>query len=884
MKTRNRLGRPVFLLFSLLLVLAAGRLDANSFWTGAGGDDNWSTPGNWLGGSKPPNPETTTMFFTQTDAGNTNIVDQNWTVRYLTFSNQNARHTVDLGGNRLVVQNTLTAGKDSTNNWVTIRNGTLQLGSATLSCSLYSGHKTLTGQQFTNANLTITSDLVVSNGATIYVGYSGDAIGTVGAVMDLSGASISTKNVQNVLIMTNAWISYRATNSSTLKLPASLNVFELNGALYLGNYGLAPAGIGIIDFGDNSSLTNFRVRGDCLLGDYSGTAIITNLPPGVHLEVGQPGAPKKFYVSNHTGRQPTGTEAKLKLDGGRFTGYLSELLVGTAHTEAEGTGTGDLDIASAEVQIGPEPNKITNLGLFKICSGRFAYGRLRIPSAITEISVGTFSLGRGVVSGTTGKEPQGILDIGSNSQLRIITATNGFYWATENGKAFMGYTNETGQFVEYFPTGLTLTVGSTNAPAPFHLAGANVPNNYTWYPYNTGSLVLAHCTLRAYLTDFCVGFISDTTAGHPHYGFPRGLLDLTDATVVFNGVTNSVTCNRMIVGGTMRPAQSGPQGKLILPASVTNFNVGSLSIGCGGSYRPITGEGILDFGSGSQLRTFTVAQDFWMGAQNGDTGRIVNLPAQDLDFTVGSPASRGSIWLGMHDTYGTIGHLGIANLSLTGATFRAWLTNLYVGVSYSAGVYGGVLGKLDLSQSSLATLDVDGPVIVGMGSNTYATSKNNGTLILPEGSARFGSLAIGNLNTTNTYGLVELKGTRLTVSNQFILYPSGAMTNHLVGVSAGLDLLSDDPARLVISNTARLHLTFDADPLQVSAAYWGLRMAGDQRVYLQSLRDSGKITWTTNALSPAYIERFGIHYEPLDDTTYVGVGRPLKSAVLIWIQ
>lgn len=863
-----------------LLLLSVHPLDATVFWSGQGGDANWSTPGNWAGGSIPANPDSTTLSFTQPGAGATNVMDRNWSVRYLVCSNQEARHTFDLAGNKLVVWTHLMAGHDVTNSWATVRNGTLQLGTGIYSGSLYSGYKVTASRFVTNTELVVQGTLSVSNGNAFYVGFGSSVDGTAAGLLDLSGCTIETRGVTNLLSLANIWVSYRSVSPSILKLPASLGVLELTGTLTLGGYGIAPVpGWGILDFGEGSSLTNWRVRGDFLMGDNSASGLVTNMPSGVHLEVGLPNTPRKMRISDHIGRYANGSEARLRLVNGRLTAHLTDLWVGTGHTQGEGTSTGVLDLATSAVQIGPEPDRITSLTSFRVCSGKSAYGLLRLPPEVSAISAGEFTLGNGSYFGSAGKEAQGFLDIGSNSQLRAITATNGFYYATENGKAALGYTDGSGLFVEAFPTGLTLTVGSPEAAAPLHIAGGGAG---IWYPYNTGSVVLAQGALNAWVSDLYVGFVSETSAGHPYYGFASGLLDLRDAAVAFNGITNSVAVNRLIVGGITKPGQSGPKGTLLLPSSITNLSANRLIIGCGGSYLAGGGQGLLDFGPGSLLRTLAISQDLWLGAQNGATGTIANLPTQNWTFSVGSPELRGSLILGSHDT-ANYAKKGEGVLAPTGALFSAWLTNLWVGASFAAGVQGGVSGRLDLTASTLAALDVDGQAIVGMGSNTYSASRNSGVLMLPPGEARMGSLLVGNLNITNTFGLVELAGTRVAVTNGCRVLPSGAITNRIGATSAGLDIRNPAADALTVTPPGRISLLFTADPPSPGHVLWGLRWNGDRRTELAALLASGGVRCQTNALSAAALERFGVHYDYRSGDAFIGVNRLLSPGVLLQI-
>jgi len=63
---------------SLGLALWAGPAAAGSNeWSGAGADDNWTTPGNWAGGVIPTNNGATSIRFRETDNGNPNVLDCN---------------------------------------------------------------------------------------------------------------------------------------------------------------------------------------------------------------------------------------------------------------------------------------------------------------------------------------------------------------------------------------------------------------------------------------------------------------------------------------------------------------------------------------------------------------------------------------------------------------------------------------------------------------------------------------------------------------------------------------------------------------------------------------------------------------------------------------
>ncbi|MBL0141946.1 MAG: IPTL-CTERM sorting domain-containing protein [Betaproteobacteria bacterium] len=85
MKTIRRSidGRGKTIAIGLLLAAAPGLATAVD-WSGLGGDFNWSTPGNWVGGVAPASANTT--FITLGAAGVTNLfVDAPWTINRLDF-------------------------------------------------------------------------------------------------------------------------------------------------------------------------------------------------------------------------------------------------------------------------------------------------------------------------------------------------------------------------------------------------------------------------------------------------------------------------------------------------------------------------------------------------------------------------------------------------------------------------------------------------------------------------------------------------------------------------------------------------------------------------------------------------------------------------------
>jgi hypothetical protein len=233
-----------------------------------------------------------------------------------------------------------------------------------------------------------------------------------------------------------------------------------------------------------------------------------------------------------------------------------------------------------------------------------------------------------------------------------------------------------------------------------------------------------------------------------------------------------------------------------------------------------------------------------------------------------------------------------SGLVMTNGSFEGYLSRLEVGSSRYSGIYDCYNnGILDLRSTTLKVLSVTGEVWIGSaplstkgGSLSYKQCR--GRVHLPVGTASFNTnLFIGDTNyvngTSDSYGLLELQGTRVTVGGQVLLDNTGYLTNHVQGLSCGLDILSNDTNSFRIRGRGRMHLAFDSNPVDTGNAYYGLRMSGDQSAYFQSLAATTNLTWNTNALAPFFVKRFGIFYDTKADKTYVGVGQLTTPGIVV---
>jgi len=876
-----------------LLVCVDSTSLAQKIWTGGGGgDDNWTTDANW-DGVAPTDPYAGNIILNNTDLGNVNDVDADWTINGLWYSNSIAgqSHTTDLGGNTLVVRNGIWCGahpylgasstidrSGTANAEATVQNGSIQLGAGATAADILVGYHYqyggYPGGTFlpTNSALTITGTLNCTNVNKIYLGGRDYACNSYGeGTLDLSGATISSPGKADTLKAATLHVGrgayYSAAGIGTLMLPASLKSLEVTGALYVG-YGyrrsVAPYVFseGTIDFGAGSILTNLSVGGDFYLCTQSARfGRLLNFPSSASVQIGSSGSPAKMHMGQTTYVAVMTNFAALTLTG-NFTAYLSELLIANGNVYPDGACTGVLDLSQANVQIGDEPNKVKGLSLLQVGYQTRAVGTLRLPSNITEISVGSLFLGQG--SGYN--KAQGFLDIGSNSQLNVLTATNGFYMSVKDGTGRIGYEG-VGGFVDELPAGLAFTVGRPTANVPMQLAmsrgGSAMPA--------TGTLSVVNGSFLGYLSELQIGY------NPAYYGNNIGLLDLSSSSVQIGDEADKVKIAKLIIAGGGNDSiygGGGQQSTLRLPPDVTDIVVGTIELGVGGGpYTARPNEATLDLGTGSALQSFSVTNSFFMGCYAAKFGRILGLPASGLTMTIGQASKRIPMYMG----YKAVKNydesrlpIGEAILRMTNATLSVYLTDLVLGVCDNTGLWGGGDAELTLDGGSLAAFDVSGSIRIGQSSNTFA-GKAQGYLNLPTGNATTGNLLLGGTNASFSSGQVKLHSTQFAVTNSLVIDLTGRLTNDMAGVSGGIDVISTDTNDFLINAGGIMHLLYDQDPDDPKETYWSLRMTGDQIEHFQWLNDQGRLTWDASGMAASHLPRLGIHYSAYQDKTYVGL-------------
>ncbi len=542
-------------LSGMLLSVAMVAQAASREWTGAGVGDDWSTAENWKDSQKPAANDT--AVFGGQGMGR-NVVDEAWTLSGLTYTNSSktAGHLTDLDGNRLIVSGTLGWGTLNYDTRAAISNGTLQLGTGSLTADLLDG---LNAHTNGCTELTVYGTVDAVNLRDVRVGYNQGTVqypqATTG-VLDLGSAVIVGAGVPNSFVCRDLTIGqghtagYGDRACGVLRLPPSVTNITVR------DFRLARARSrrGTLDLGENSQLRSFTCA-NFYMGHY-GHAEILGWPRSVNMTVGTPSSPGRMYVGVDSVYRPT--HAELAISNAAFVAYLTELCVGDNNTSggmAPSSCTGRLDLAHATVQIGNTPNqvKLTKLSLAGNYQqhARNILGELKLPPAVNSIEADTLVIGNSgwYERGSEKAIATAILDLGSGSQLTNLAANTTFFF----GKGCRGYING-------LPEGVHIRVGRPEVPATVFSMASNEtrPSHATLTPTN-GSFSL-------HVRDFDLGMGEDLHCS-PRLGL-EGRLDLRETEVRAFVVTNNA-----FVGAHATVANLYGRGYLHLPAcdaSVSN--------------------------------------------------------------------------------------------------------------------------------------------------------------------------------------------------------------------------------------------------------------------------------------------------------------------------
>ena len=535
---------------------------ANDEWVGNGG--NWSTGANWLSGTAPASTYGTTLSWNNNGLGGVSVMDQDWRVRYLMFTNSSltARHVLDLDGNTLEVYGYIWDGYRTTDSSLTITNGTLQLGHTGYTTSLLVGYERYSFDNvYTGHTVVISADINAIGWGSLLVGY---CLGTywppshISGSLDMSGCSISSDGVVNKIKCANFAVGGGGLGTygeGVLEIPSAITAIE-TGDFIVGGDGYGY-GRGVLDLGAGSQLTNIIATTKFWLGAGS-VGIISNWPSVVNLQVGTPSSSASFRVgAGRNVRTRPGLGGSLVVSNAVVDGYLSELLIGTilGYDSSNHTITGVLDLAQAQLNTGYESNALITDdlrigGLYirpDYYQGGQGIGTLRLPSALTKVETGIFQLGASV-------RGMGTLDFGTNAHLDTFIVTNNFYYGTEGSIA---------KIIGVPTNGVVFTVGRTNSYVTMYMARDTVrANGYSGY----SDLVLTNVNFSAYLKELEIGVGHDTSQNYDWRA--NGKLDLSKSTLNVMDVSGNVTIGR---GDDANTVKNGV-GRLLLHAGIMNIS------------------------------------------------------------------------------------------------------------------------------------------------------------------------------------------------------------------------------------------------------------------------------------------------------------------------
>ena len=524
-----------------------------------------------------------------------------------------AVQTVDLGGNRMVISNGwLRVGDNGSRNGqinhtrAALTTGILQIGATNGLSDLFVGQMNSmldAGGERRGHQLAIGGTLDTRWLRDIQVGtvtYNNDSQWSEG-LLDLSWATLRSGDEPDTLtadklhVGTATWTGH---GRGDLLLPPSLKNIEV-GELQVGCDGAYYSELGStgrVDFGQSPQLESLTVKRFLNLGS-GAYCVLERWPRTVDVTVGEAAAPGKVWVGAGGSRwaRVGGFGASLAVSNAAFAGTLSELYIGVGMDYTEGNSiTGLLDLAHADVQIGPVPDAIhvpdLRIGGHKYIGNPSACsGTLLLPPSLETLVCGIFQLGA-INYGT------GILDFGENSLFSRFQSTNEFHYGYGGGRAYMPGLPSSNFVFE---------IGRSDHPASIMTVG--VTQKKVNYAENTkegqADLVLAGATFGAWVDELKVGV--SAYEGTQNDGDAVGNLVLTNSTLTAFEVTGNATIGRASQIAKYRRAT----GRVRLPAGVMSIG-GNLNLGD----HTTTFRGLLDL-HGTVVRVGGVC-DIW------ETGRI----------------------------------------------------------------------------------------------------------------------------------------------------------------------------------------------------------------------------------------------------------------------
>ena len=406
---RFSMKTPPQILWMIVITFLAGAIWrpalAQSTWTGAGSDLNWSTSGNWSGGV-PGNNSTVTFpdgafpITTNTQGAVNSIVQSSMTIASLTYNNQslNFNTTMIPSGIALTVSGGLSSGANdpaSVNTVVAITGGgSLFAGT--------NGTSTWTGQNGSGQGTTSSLDL---SGLTTFTFNAGGAGGPVNLGTGSSGSSIavSLAAVSNAITATTFNIGNNNTRGTVI--------------LNLGN-GTNIINADTINMGFNKTTGTLQFQNSA-----GGGLTIAN-----HTGTGR--AAINISGESNTGGTTANNNGNMLFNGGKVNILASTIAIGNRTTRAGGgSANGVLSFDSGVVDATTINMALNGAG------GGPANGTINVGSGAL-LKVGTGGLSLVNQAGTAGV---GALNINGGT----VICSNSIYKTTSLGSGTITLTSGT---------------------------------------------------------------------------------------------------------------------------------------------------------------------------------------------------------------------------------------------------------------------------------------------------------------------------------------------------------------------------------------------------------------------------------------------------------
>lgn len=460
----NNVLRPRTALALMVAVLAAPLASATTnTWTGAAGDQKWSTSGNWLGGV--PTATDDALFLTNdavVSAGTVNnIVDASLSIQSLTFRNTNTWHTMQIDPN---VSLTITGSVASP---LFVGTGVDSGGTLTVNAAILG-----------SGSLLITNSSGVMN---IRQGSPSGSYSSHRATLDMSGLANFTAYVSRLLVAGDG-----TSTAAQQREGGTLYLAQTN--LIVCSAGSATPGLGIADGSGNASSGAVYLGQTNVIFSDGGMFVGYRKSPGV-LSFGSTivdgsvlfrdragtGRQNQWWIgyNNVGGGSTVSCNGNVNFNNGTVDALVNTVYVGRGQTAATpATGVGTLTFSAGTIDV-----NTLQVG-YQSADGATATGTVNVDGAARLIVNNNLELGH--TTGTTAL-PRGTLNVGVNSPGGSVWIKGNVVESGSNGDSI---TLSSGQL----KVGGTLGTASlplqnmtlNSATLTFDLGGAPNPTTPLW--------------------------------------------------------------------------------------------------------------------------------------------------------------------------------------------------------------------------------------------------------------------------------------------------------------------------------------------------------------------------------------------------------------------